>query len=146
MGQARSALDLEQGGNADGTEFADAAQIVARQVDDHHVLGAVLRARARARSRSAAVPLIGRVSTATTVDAQEQLRRGRHERHTGQRVAERAHRRVRGGVLARQGREQCDRFGRDVEREATREIDLVALARGQQFVNARDAAPHARRR
>ena len=38
----RVALDLEQLGDADGARLADPAEVVARQVDEHQVLGALL--------------------------------------------------------------------------------------------------------
>ena len=69
----REALERAQLGHRDAAVAADAREVVAQQVDDHHVLGAVLLAgrqlgrervvlgrRAAPRGR---VPLIGRVST-----------------------------------------------------------------------------------
>ena len=69
----RSARARTAPGHATRAGAADARQVVAHQVHDHHVLGAVLRALGQrlperrvvlgADSRAARVPLIGRVST-----------------------------------------------------------------------------------
>ena len=57
-------------------------EVVAGEVDDHHVLGVVLRARPQPPRVGwpAAVPLIGRVSTWSPRPAQEPLGRRRHHR------------------------------------------------------------------
>ena len=62
-----------------GAGAGDAGQVVAFQVDDHHVLGAFLGARRAVRARPAAVagrvPLIGRVITRPSRDLDQGLRR-----------------------------------------------------------------------
>src|SRR6185503_15532574 len=44
---ARERLDVEQLARAHGARHAAFAQVVAQEIDDHHVLGAVLRARSQ---------------------------------------------------------------------------------------------------
>ncbi len=85
MGEAGMLLDGEERGHVDRPVLADAAEVVAGQVDDHQVLGMVLGARGEDR------PVDGRSLDRTrldrtTVDAQEQLRRRRHDRDARQRV------------------------------------------------------------
>src|SRR5690606_16856188 len=47
MMDVREALDVEQLLDGDAAGFADLAEIVAQEIDDHHVLRAILRARAK---------------------------------------------------------------------------------------------------
>ena len=57
-------LDGAQRGHVDRSVLAHPPQVVPREIDDHHVLGAILLARLELARRSEAVPLIGRVSIA----------------------------------------------------------------------------------
>ena len=99
------ALEREELGDAHRARRADARQVVAHQVDDHQVLGAILGALGQRLARARAscsgptprgrVPLIGRVSTwPRGVDAQEALGRRAEHRRIGQ-VEERGERRRR---------------------------------------------------
>ena len=103
-------LDGHQLRHLDAAQRADAAEVVAQQVDDHQVLGAGLVVGAqrggavgvldRVRGTRAAVPLIGlRLDDPLAVDAQEALGRGAEHRD----VAEAQQRRVRRGVARPQG-------------------------------------------
>ena len=85
---------------------ADAAEVVALEVDQHHVLGpfllvaaaarrAALRRRAASR-RAAACRRSGRVLATLAADAQQPLRRRTQQREAGQRRAAGERRRVRG--------------------------------------------------
>ena len=65
--------DVEQGGSVDAAGDGDASQVVAQQVDDHQVFGAVfrvgrqrqraLRVDGRRRASAGAVPFMGRASS-----------------------------------------------------------------------------------
>ena len=70
-------LDREQRGHLHRAPLAHAAEVVAHEVDDHHVLGPVLGAGSSAATR--AVPLIGDERTTAPVARQEAL--GRRRRH-----------------------------------------------------------------
>ena len=83
-------LEPQQPRHADRARLADPAEVVAEHVDDHHVLGLVLRARqqlagegavllARPASGAGALDRVGR-DVALAVDRQERLRRRRQQR------------------------------------------------------------------
>ena len=97
-------LEREELGHAHRARRADARQIVAHQVDDHQVLGAILRALGQrlaqrgvvlgadaARPRALDRP---RLDVAAALDAQEALRRRAHHRHVGKVEEGRERRRV----------------------------------------------------
>ena len=92
--QARVRLDRAQLGNVHRSRLADAAEVVAGEVDDHHVLGVVLAAGAQRRARRRGALDRPGLDVAV-VAAQVALRRRRHDRRPG---AER-----RGGAAARGG-------------------------------------------
>ena len=121
---------------------ADAAEVVALEVDDHHVLGALLGVARSSRRAPVAVPrsrrrvpLIGQVATRVAVDAQEALGRVRHQRPVAavdvggerHRVARGQAANSAGGVGAR---------GSGVKR--LRQVHLVDVAGGDVVVHARD--------
>ena len=126
-----------------------AAEVVAREVDDHHVLGHVLRAGAQ-RERQAAVLGRIRVARARALDrtrldavataAQEALRRRRD--HV--RPAEPHERRERRRARRAQAAVERERIAVPVRRQPLGEVDLEHVARADVVDRAR--APRARSR
>ena len=84
------------------------------------------------------MPLIGRVSTARPSTRRNSSGDADTTATPGQRVAEDAHPGVRRGIEPGERGEERERVGRAVEREPAGEVHLVALAGGEQRVDARD--------
>ena len=87
-------LDREQCGDVNRSVLAHASEIVAREVDDHHVLGPVLRARSQRRgvaTRALDRARLDGSSPAVALDAQEQLRRCRDDGEAGRSSPKREH-------------------------------------------------------
>ena len=128
---ANSVRDLHR------AELAHPAEVVAREVDDHHVLGPVLRARARASPASAAVPLIGRVSIRRPPAAGSMRRNSSGDADTIARSrpvsAPNVHSaRVRRRVAPRRARRRARPDpARACAREPAGHVHLVALARAR---------------
>jgi hypothetical protein len=100
---ARERLDVEQLAHAYGARHANLPEIVAQKIDDHDVLGAVLRARAQLLCERAVARRIGRARPraldrlgldAPALHAQEALRRRAHDLAVGPLEIRRERRRV----------------------------------------------------
>ena len=141
-------LHLHQRRHLDRARLADAAEVVAQQVDDHQVLGAELRVARqplgagrgpRPRSHPAgSVPLIGRVSSdALGVDASAK-RSGLELSSQPRAPATSCWRKPAYGAGLRRRRPEVDvhRVGRRVGRDAVGEVDLVAVAGVQLLLDA----------
>ena len=130
-------FDREERRDIDRSELADASEIVARQVDDHQVLGPVLLARAQCRGVGGRAFDGSRLDRAP-VDPQKQFGRRRHDRDPWQRLAEDAHARMGGRIEARKRGEERVGIGRGVEREPAGQVHLVALAGQEERVYSSD--------
>ena len=134
-------LEAEQPGNPDRSGLADPPEVVAQDVDDHHVLGLVLGAGqqlarqrpvllTRPASRPGALDRVGR-DHALRIDREERLRRG------GQQGARPARGRAgadveeageQGGIARAQAAEDGPWIAVERGLEAAREVGLVDLA------------------
>ena len=127
------ALDRHQVRHVHGADLAHEAEVVAQQVGDHQVLGAVLLARPQLLAEAASSAGCGRgagaldrlgLHPAVAPDAQEAL--GRRAEHGG--VAEAQVGRERRRVDVAQRPVGGERLGRHVGGDLVREADLVGLA------------------
>ena len=130
----RELLDRGVPRHLDAADLADTPEVVAREVDEHHVLGALLRIgeeRLRQprvllgrRRRAATVPAIGRVSTSpprqrTSISGEEPSTR----RLARLQVVE-----IRRGIERAQGAVHVEGIDAEARRPALREDALVDLA------------------
>ena len=132
----RVGLDHHQLGHAHRVDLADAAEVVAQQVDDHQVLGAGLfvvgssaRQRGvlgRVRRRAALVPLIGRAWTRRSRST-ERKRSGEELTISMSPSCRKAANGA--GLRAAQQAVEGERLGARVGRDLVGEADLVGLAR-----------------
>ena len=141
--QAGVGLDREQLRHAHRPVLAHAAEVVAREIDDHHVLGPVLVAQGQRRpvGRGAldragldAAPAVRRRPRrrAGTAPATPRPPRGREA--CAPKVQQRG---VGRGIDPRERVVERDRVGRRARGEPAGHVDLVALARGEQLVHVR---------
>ena len=126
-------FDRAQLRHRDRAVLADAAEVVAREVDDHHVLGAVLLApgEGRAVDRGA---LDRTRHHAVAVDTEEQLGRRGDDGQGGRCGTERAERGVRRRVPAGRARSTAPTgSAASAASSLPGEVHLVALARVEQL-------------
>ena len=136
----RVALGLHEALDPHRARHADAGEVVAAEVDEHRVLGAVLlRGEQRARRRpprARSCPAIGLSVGAAALALDERLRRAADERE----VAELEQEEVRRRVDAAQRPVELDRRGRRRPRRALRDHDLEDVALADVLLRALDAA------
>ena len=131
----REALDIEKPRHVYRAEPAILGEIVAQEVDDHHVLGAILLARAQLLARAprparacparGRVPLIGFVSTLPPFTEKPLGRCGQHLRVRRAQVRREWRRVQHAQRLVRE-----PRIAAALRAEALREVDLIAVAVG----------------
>ena len=126
-------LHGEQVGDLDGADARDAAEIVAQEIDDHQIFGALLLVHRKPRldacvlARRAAArrgALHGPRRDVLALAAEEQLRRERQHMQAGRRD-ERA---IGHALLAAKRGVERGRIAFEVEEEFLGEIDLVDVA------------------
>ncbi len=137
------ALDRHQLRDLDRAVVADAAEVVASEVDEHHVLGRLLLVRAQLLAEQRVLD-VGRAARARPRDravvdaparaAHEHLGRGAEDRRLPELQIEHVGRRVDGAKRA----VDLERVGRDVELQTLREHDLKDVARGDVLLGALD--------
>jgi len=130
MGEA---LDLEQSGYPDAAHLAATTQVVTQQIDDHHILGAILGTGGERRSRCGVVPRIERPRSRaldrtrlhmSVAHLQEAF--GRHAGHLPERQVEPgAERRGRATAQREVGGQ---RVAVELRTESLRQIDLIDIA------------------
>jgi hypothetical protein len=127
MGDVRVALDLEEARDVDASGNADAREVVAPEIDEHHVLGAVLLRREQPlRVAGAALGRSGdRVEArAVPLALDERLGRGADQCEPVELEQEQVRRRV----DPAQGPVEVERRGRGGARRSLREDDLERVA------------------
>ncbi len=134
----REALGLEEAGDADAARRAGAGEVVAAEVDEHHVLGAVLVG--REQPFGVTVARLGRAgdriqARAPGLALHECLRRRADERE----LAELEQEEVRGGVDAPQRAVELQRRGGGPALGALREHDLERVAGPDQLLDSAHA-------
>ena len=128
-------LDGEEVGDLDRADLGDAAEIVAKQIDDHQILGALLlvngepglEASILARRAPAGRGALHRAARQVlALAAEEQL--GREREHL--KIAGADQRAILHALLAAERRIQRDRIARKGEAIFEREVDLIDVAGG----------------
>ena len=130
-------LDGAERGHADRARGAHPPEVVAREVDDHHVLGVVLAAGAQRGARRRGALDRTRLDVAVA-QAQVPLGRRRHDRGSRTELGELEEREVGCRVRVRERAVQRDGIDGLVARESAGEVHLVALARTQQLEHGVD--------